>query len=176
MKRVTKHGRKRLKQRNVNQCRNGISNNARKYGKTKRYFEGEFYEYLLNRTSRGCSVKVYKNDIYIFGKTSKNLITTYPIPERFLPIEQYLIESDKRHIIENVSRYSNKDVVITLKNNIEIKGIIIDKVYNELMQLYETIVKTNNYIINLSIDYIENIELDYDEFNNGLLQEMEISA
>ena len=176
MKRVTKHGRKRLKQRNVNQCRNGISNNARKYGKTKRYFEGEFYEYLLNRTSRGCSVKVYKNDIYIFGKTSKNLITTYPIPERFLPVEQYLIESDKRHIIENVSRYSNKDVVITLKNNIEIKGIIIDKVYNELMQLYETIVKTNNYIINLSIDYIENIELDYDEFNNGLLQEMEISA
>lgn len=176
MKRVTKHGRKRLKQRNVNQCRNGISNNARKYGKTKRYFEGEFYEYLLNRTSRGCSVKVYKNDIYIFGKTSKNLITTYPIPERFLPIEQYLIESDKRHIIENVKKYSNKDVVITLKNDLIIKGTIIERFYNELLQLHETLVKFNNNTICLNIDYIDRIELDYEEFNSKIMQEMGISA
>lgn len=176
MKRVTKHGKKRLKQRNINQGRNGISNNARMYGKTKRYFDGEFYEYLLNKSSRGCSIKVYKNDIYIYGKTSKNLITTYPIPEKYLPVEQYLIEDDKRYVIENISRYSNKDVIITLKNNVIIKGIIIDKIYNELMQLYETIVKANDYIINLSIDYIKKIELDYDEFNSELLQESEISA
>lgn len=176
MKRVTRHGRKRLKQRNINQGRNGISNNARMYGKTKRYFEGEFYEYLLSKSSRGCSVKVYKNDIYIYGKTSKNLITTYPIPEKFLPVEQYLIEEDKMRVIDNAKKFSNKDVIITLKNNIIVKGIIIERVYNDLMQLFETLVKINNNTINLSIDYIDKIELDYDEFNNQLLEEMGISA
>ena len=50
MKKITKHGIKRLKQRNKNQCRNGIANIAKKCGKTKRYFDGEFYEYLLIKT------------------------------------------------------------------------------------------------------------------------------
>lgn len=176
MKRVTKHGKKRLKQRNVNQGRNGISNNARMYGKTKRYFDGEFYEYLLNKSLRGCSVKVYKNDIYIFGKTSKNLITTYPIPEKFLPVEQYLIEKEKMNVIDNVKKYSNKDVIITLKNDLIVKGIIIERFYNELLQLHEALIKFNNNTICLNIDYIDRIELDYEEFNNQIMQEMGISA
>ena len=176
MKKVTKHGRKRLKQRNINQGRNGISNNARMYGKTKRYFEGEFYEYLLNKSLRGCSIKVYKNDIFIFGKTSKNLITTYPIPEKYLPVEKYLIEEEKMHVIDNAKKYSNKDVIITLKNNLIVKGVIIEKIYNELMQLYETLVIFNGNTINLSIDYIDRIELDYEEFNNQIMQEMGITA
>ena len=176
MKRVTKHGKKRLKQRNINQGRNGISNNARMYGKTMRYFDGEFYEYLLNRSLRGCSVKVYKNDIYIFGKTSKNLITTYPIPDKYLPVEQYLIEEEKMHVIDNAKKYSNKDVIITLKNDLIVKGVIIEKVYNELMQLYETLVKFDGNIVCLNIDYIDRIELDYEEFNNQIMQEMGISA
>ena len=90
MKKITKHGIKRLKQRNKNQCRNGIANIAKKCGKTKRYFDGEFYEYLLTKSSRDCIVKVYKNDIYIYARTFKKLITTYPVPKKFIPTEQYL--------------------------------------------------------------------------------------
>lgn len=92
MKKITKHGIKRLKQRNKNQCRNGIANIAKKCGKTKRYFDGEFYEYLLTKSSRDCIVKAYKNDIYIYARTSKKLITTYPVPKKFIPTEQYLLE------------------------------------------------------------------------------------
>lgn len=113
MKKITKHGIKRLKQRNKNQCRNGIANIAKKCGKTKRYFDGEFYEYLLIKSSRDCIVKAYKNDIYIYARTSKKLITTYPVPKKFIPTEQYLLEKEKRYVIENIVKYLNKNVIIT---------------------------------------------------------------
>lgn len=44
------------------------------------------------------------------------------------------------------------------------------------MQLYETLVKFNGNTINLSIDYIDKIELDYEDFNNQIMQEMGITG
>ena len=175
MKKITKHGKKRLKQRNKNQCRNGIANIAKKCGKTKRYFEGEFYEYLLTKSSRDCTVKVYKNDIYIYARTSKKLITTYPVPKKFIPTEQYLLEKEKRYVIENIVKYLNKNVII-IKNGEKIQGIIIDKTKNNLLQICEVILKVNEQSIVLEVDNIEKIELDYDIFNKEIMQAMGISA
>lgn len=176
MKKITKHGIKRLKQRNKNQCRNGIANIAKKCGKTKRYFDGEFYEYLLTKSSRDCIVKVYKNDIYIYARTSKKLITTYPVPKKFIPTEQYLLEKEKRYVIENIVKYLNKNVIITLKNGEQIQGIILDKIKNNLLQICEIILKINEQNMLLEVDNIEKIEFDYDIFNKEIMKAMGISA
>ena len=68
MKKVTKHGRKRIKERNKDHGRNGIFGLAKKRGLMSLSFEGEFYNYLESRMSRGMMVKVYKNNIYIWRK------------------------------------------------------------------------------------------------------------
>ena len=157
MKKITKHGIKRLKQRNKNQCRNGIANIAKKCGKTKRYFDGEFYEYLLTKSSRDCIVKAYKNDIYIYAR-------------------QYLLEKEKRYVIENIVKYLNKNVIITLKNGEQIQGIILDKIKNNLLQICEIILKINEQNMLLEVDNIEKIEFDYDTFNKEIMKAMGISA
>ena len=173
MKKVTKHGKKRLKQRNINQGRNGISFSARVNGKTKLYFEGDFYNYLNLKSSNGKNVKVYKNNIFIYSKNSHNLITTFPVPKRFMPIEQYLIPDSKKYVIENINIYLGMNIVIQLKNGDILRGIIINKIYNEINLVIGIIIaKEDNSRQEVLIDEIESVKLNTEDFNNKIIQEM----
>lgn len=106
----------------------------------------------------------------------KKLITTYPVPKKFIPTEQYLLEKEKRYVIENIVKYLNKNVIITLKNGEQIQGIILDKIKNNLLQICEVILKINEQNMLLEVDNIEKIELDYDTFNKEIMKAMGISA
>lgn len=173
MKKVTKHGKKRLKQRNINKGKNGISLSAKAKGKTKFYYEGEFYDYLETKASEGKIVKVYKNDIYIYSRNSNNLITTYPVPNKFIPVEQFLMENRKRYVIENIKVFYNRDCKVTLKDNTIIKGIITSKLYNEkdyLIGIVITDQSKNDFEI--LIDDIESVDLNNEDFTRQIAEEM----
>lgn len=177
MKKVTKHGRKRLKERNINQGRNGIFTSARLRGKTSFYFEGEFRDYLISRMSSGIQVKVYKNNIYIYSRNSKNLITTYPVPEKYLPVEQYLVDNNKRYAIENIRIYYRKDCIVTLKDEEIIKGIIEYKLYDDYGNLLGIVVNDKEcFEYEIMIDDIESVQLNSEDFNKELILEMGLAV
>ena len=177
MKKVTKHGRKRLKERNVNQGRNGIFTSARLRGKTSFYYEGDFRDYLVSRMSSGVQVKVYKNNIYIYSRNSKNLITTYPVPEKYLPVEQYLLEDSKRYAIENIRLYFRKDCIITLKNGEIVKGIIEYKLFDDYGHLKGIVVNDKElFEYEIMIDDIESVQLNSEDFNKELIFEMGLAV
>ena len=177
MKKVTKHGRKRLKERNNDRGRNGIFSLAKIRGKMSADFEGEFHEYLESRMSRGSMVKVYKNNIYIYSKTSKILITTYPVPEKFLPVEQYLILNDKKIIKRNIGLYFKMDCIITLLDQSIINGIIQYKLYDEEGKTAGIVVSDNNFNeYEIMIDDIETVELDNEKYNRELVLDMGLAV
>lgn len=174
MRRETRHGKKRLKQRNVNQDKNGITYLARKNGKTRKYYDGEFYDYIQARGSRNGIVKVYKENIFIFGKNNDRLITTYPVPEKYIPTDKYLMDDKKRHIIKNVKVYVKRDCKIILKDEIIIKGYISTIIRNEYNAQVIGIIVTdkNNNKNEISIDDIESVELNSEDFNKQIIEEM----
>lgn len=177
MKKVTKHGRKRLKERNINQGRNGIYTSARLRGKTSFFFEREFRDYLESRMSSGVQVKVYKNNIYIYSRNSKNLITTYPVPEKYLPVEQYLVDNNKRYAIENIRVYYRKDCIITLKDGEVIKGIIECKLFDDYGHLIGIIVNDKEFFeYQIMIDDILSVQLNTEDFNKELIFEMGLAV
>lgn len=82
--------------------RTDVSKNSTKHNTKYAYkngtpiskFTGDFYNYLFfkQRHNSRVSVKVYNNNVYIFDNINKKLITVYPVPEKFLPVEQYKIK------------------------------------------------------------------------------------
>lgn len=92
--RVSKHAKARINERVDSIYRAcALSRIASRNGYSKGMFQGDFQKYLLRKSVTGARVKVYKDNIYIFGKNSKKLITTYSVPKRFLPVEQYMLDS-----------------------------------------------------------------------------------
>lgn len=86
-------------------------------GTTKKDYKGDFYYYILDKEKRkDKKIKIYKNFIYIFNKASHGLITVYPIPEEFLPLEQYEFNDKEKEIINNISLYGRSSMDITTKN------------------------------------------------------------
>lgn len=57
-------------------------------------FKDAFYEYLMQikyaKKSRGISIRVYQNTAVVYNKRSGKIITTYKVPQRFLPTKNYL--------------------------------------------------------------------------------------
>lgn len=68
------------------------SQHAYKYGYRIRAFSGELYDYLYSKQICGANyiVRVFENNIYIFDAQLKRMITIYPVPEEYLPVENYL--------------------------------------------------------------------------------------
>lgn len=68
------------------------SKTAFKHGYKIRSFSGELYDYLYTKQIRGANyiVRVFENNIYIFDAQLKRMITIYPVPEEYLPVENYL--------------------------------------------------------------------------------------
>ena len=85
---TTRHSLERLK------TRLGVTNRrvaermikeASRYGKKVESFEdGPLKDFLQNKANAGKRVRVFKNTIFIFCKTSNRCLTCYPIPEEFL--------------------------------------------------------------------------------------------
>ena len=65
---------------------------AFKHGYKIRAFSGELYDYLYTKQIRGANyiVRVFENNIYIFDAKLKRMLTIYPVPEEYLPVENYL--------------------------------------------------------------------------------------
>lgn len=122
---ASSHGSIRMKER-IGSIKNDKSHlrNAIRNGKTKKDFRGDFYYYILEKESkRDKKIKIYKNFIYIFNKGSHGLITTYPVPEEFLPIEQYEYTEKEKEILNTISMFGRTTVDIQTKDN-KLTGIV----------------------------------------------------
>ena len=84
-KKITHHARQRLNERvNLTKKRTSIVNIAYCKGLTLLQYKGTFFQYLSAKKSK---VKVYHDYIYIFSKVRKSLITVFPVPQKYLPVD-----------------------------------------------------------------------------------------
>ncbi len=135
-------------------------------GKTKKDFKGEFFYYILQKESkRDKKIKIYKNFVYIFNKSSHGLITTYPVPEEFLPTKQYEYTKEEIEILKKISSYGKKTVDIKT-NNLNLSGIVYF-LENKPRENLEVLLKDNS-IYKLKLQDICDIELSS---NNYEIQE-----
>lgn len=97
---ITQHGKERMIERieevsSVAEAKR-MAKQAKHSGKPIGCFQQypEFFSYLQDKKcqSNSCSIKIYKNYIYIWKGKHKTLITVHGIPEQYL---QEMIEIDK---------------------------------------------------------------------------------
>lgn len=92
MPRLTHHSKERIVERNetVSSIADAkrIAKIAWRSGKQRGEFlkYPKFFSYLANKQSRSntCSIRVYKNNIYIWKGKNRSLVTSHPIPERYI--------------------------------------------------------------------------------------------
>ena len=80
---MTKHGKVRLKQRFSKINHSNIIRNVKKRGFTVTDARGELKQYM-NKRNRSTQALAYKEQIFLFSRKNKKLITTFPIPENLL--------------------------------------------------------------------------------------------
>ena len=169
MVKLTKHGTFRMKHRVegfFNQ--NNLMQKVKKDGYSYHDFDGIFYNYLLGKIQKGCSLKIYNNMIYILSPNKKTFITVYPVPKKYLPIESYLLDTSMSLLIYYPNSFINKEVLITLKNKIPVTGILknVTIINDKTVELY---VKTyDNYNLKIPVKEIELIKQD----NNHMFDEL----
>lgn len=90
-KKITNHAKFRIRERlGIIKNYNELIQNVEKYGKNITYYKGDFRKYLNNKLhKKNIKIKVYNENIYIFNKTSKKLITVYPVLPKFFPSTNY---------------------------------------------------------------------------------------
>ena len=138
------------------------------------YF-GDFYKYLYGKNSNNNNIIVYEDNLYIFDKSFRVLITTYPVPERFVPTKKYFLSSTKRNIIDNISDYLNKSIVINYFN----KKVSAQLLNMEIMfnNAYFSAITSSGELLNFSFDDIydivlsKNQQLFYLPFKNHAISE-----
>lgn len=121
---VSSHGKTRMQERlNVYNTYKSTISNVRIKGKSVEYFHGPLY-YYLTRKKKG-QIWVYKNNIYVFGTkyNKKKLITVFPVPKRYLPVEKFLIGEATRKKVTVINVNAGKKVIIIMKNGDKIEGI-----------------------------------------------------
>lgn len=92
MPRLTRHSKERIVERN-----NSITNIADakrlakiawRSGKERGAFSKypKFFSYLANKQSQSntCSIRIYQDNIYIWRGKNRSLVTSHPIPDRYL--------------------------------------------------------------------------------------------
>ena len=92
MPRLTQHSKERIVERNdsVNSIADAkrIAKIAWRSGKERGAFSKypKFFSYLANKQSQSntCSIRVYQGNIYIWRGKNRSLVTSHPIPERYL--------------------------------------------------------------------------------------------
>lgn len=91
MPRLTQHGKERIVERNDNVSSiadaKKIAKIAWRSGKERGAFQKypKFFSYLANKQSQSntCSIRVYKDNIYIWRGKNRSLVTSHPIPDRY---------------------------------------------------------------------------------------------
>ena len=169
MVKLTKHGINRINERvGTEYEEKNLINKVKQYGHPIHSFNGDFYDYLLNKTNKGGKLKVYKNMIYVLSSNKKNFLTVYPVPSKFIPIEQYLLDHNMSNLIYYPKYYINKEISIRSINDIIVKGILknVNFVNNKTTEL---LIQTyNNYYLTLAIEEVKSILFDdeviYDEY------------
>ena len=168
--RVTFHGKRRTKERtNTNLNYNALARTVSKNGFSKNDFKGAFYNYLLSKSKSGARVKIYDNNIYIFSKNTKRLITTYKVPDKYLPIEKWKLDENTIELINHIKYYYNVPIIIKNKDNSLLKGIIYKNEKYKMKKniLFNDTEKNNQYYLNL--EDIDCISLNQDLINKDLI-------
>lgn len=149
----TKHGTERYHSRvqNIGDIDSKLKHIKRTGYDINCYF-GDLYKYLCSKNKSNNNVIVYEDNLYIFDKSSQILITTYPIPEKYLPSRKYFLSSTKRNIIENISDYINKVIVINYFNKkVTAKLLNMKIMFNNA---YFTAIATNGELLEFSFNDI----------------------
>lgn len=97
---ITRHAYKRFFER-TNFTAKQQSHSAKqawKYGRKVAEFCDPFYSYLIDKQLSGdrTSVRIYDKNIYVFDNRHQRLITVYPVPERFVPVKQFLAKGKQK--------------------------------------------------------------------------------
>ena len=99
-KRLTNHVKERNKERF------GTANRLVKEvlisGYTVNEFEGPFRDYLTsikNKTGGAGNVKVKGDMLVVYNKRSQRAITTWQVPDKYMPVDKYLLKKPKKEVI-----------------------------------------------------------------------------
>jgi len=160
--RITKHGKRRIAERtNFNYKGNYLTRIVSRNGKSKGMYQGAFHQYLTTKSKNGSIVKVYQGNIYILSKNSRRLITTYSIPEKYMPVEQYEIKSKREQIITIINNNLNKQLIIELKTGNVFKGIVLNPIdLNDEDITNFTLVMEDKSLMIISFNNIKSIEIE----------------
>lgn len=125
-KRITKHAKKRLRERTgVYNNYTNLLRNVLKKGIPSNHYTGAFYSYLASKQN-GSGIKVYKEKIYIFSPNKKKfLLTTFPVPDMYLPTSKYLINETRYNIVSFLLKNEGVNIILTLTNGDILQGTII---------------------------------------------------
>ena len=64
-------------------------------------FEGPLHDYLVttrNKGTAGVSVRVKRGIVVIYNRRSRKAITTYKVPDKYIPMEDYLLPVFKKKV------------------------------------------------------------------------------
>lgn len=152
---VTGHAKTRTQERVSKSYRsrklNGYYSRMQKNGKRTDDFEGEFYQYLKKKE---CHCRKYDTVCYvyeenIFVNTGGKIVTTYPVPEEFRPVSQYLKIPKQEKSQENQSMKTMNSLIDLIVNRLSEDYFLnffslgeIDILY----QKYKNDIKDNQYI------------------------------
>ena len=88
-------------------------------------FKNSFFRYLMKKYRKNKNIRVYGNNIYIFTRGSKKLITTYPVPEKYIPIKKYEIEKGVFIKISTLNNLDGNFVQLKMKSGKLCSGIVV---------------------------------------------------
>lgn len=100
---LTRHAIKRTYERtNLDgKSANKLIKELMQFGLPPSAYTGDFYSYLHHiRTKKynSIGVRVLHNYILLYNKRSRKAITIYPVPEKFLPLDQYIISKNNEKL------------------------------------------------------------------------------
>ena len=147
----------------------------KKVGHSMDCYFGDFYKYLYGKNAKNNNLIVFEDNLYIFDRTFNFLITTYPVPEKFIPTRKYFLSTTKKNIIDNIADYINKVIVINYFNKkVTAKLLDMEIMFNNA---YFTAITLNGELLKFSVDDIydfvlsKNPQADKYSFQNLALSE-----
>lgn len=121
MTQITQHGKIRMRERiHSHQRKITLFNLAKKYGYTAQNFIPPLSHYLQSKAEgKKKKVKIYQNNVYIYSKNTKKLITVFPVPEKYQPINQYFISQPNPKITQRKVMFAEiskdlENIVLTI--------------------------------------------------------------
>lgn len=123
---VTKHGKRRLKERlNIFNAYAMEMKASKVNGKRIYNYEGKFF-YYLNSKNNG-EIRVYKENVFLFGRgrRSKKLITVFPVPKKFLPTKDYEIKEDILNKVLKINKLEGQIIEVLLYDDAKLYGRVL---------------------------------------------------